>query len=192
MSPALAVIDMQRVFGDGDSPWRTPRFDEVVAPVRALAEAYAQRAVFTRFIAPAHPTGAWQAYYADWPFALQPADAPAWDLVDELADVAARVAGTDGHGGTLDATTFGKWGRRLADLVGADNRLVVCGVSTDCCVLSTVLAAVDVGVQVLVASDACAGLDDASHAKALDVIALYAPLATVVTTEQALALVAAG
>ncbi|MCG2799509.1 MAG: isochorismatase family protein [Cellulomonas sp.] len=191
MSPALAVIDMQNVFGDAASPWRTPRFDEVVAPVRALAAAYADRAVFTRFIAPAVPTGAWRAYYEDWPFALQPPDAPAWGVVAGLAEVAARAAGTDGHGGTLDAPTFGKWGPTLATLVGEDNRLVVCGVSTDCCVLSTVLAAVDAGVQVLVAADACAGLDDASHAKALELMALYAPLATVVTTAEALALAAA-
>lgn len=188
MSPALAVIDMQNVFGDAASLWRTPRFDEVVAPVRALATAYADRAVFTRFIAPAVPTGAWQAYYDQWPFALQPADAPAWDVVDELAGAAAGAAGTDGYGGTIDATTFGKWGPALAAVVGADNRLVVCGVSTDCCVLSTVLAAVDAGVEVLVVADACAGLDDQSHTKALDVMALYAPLATVVTTADALAL----
>ncbi|MCG2801844.1 MAG: cysteine hydrolase [Cellulomonas sp.] len=191
MSPALAVIDMQNVFGDADSPWRTPRFDEVVGTVGALATAFADRAVFTRFIAPAVPTGAWQAYYEEWPFALQPADAPAWDVVESLAEAAAHAAGTDGRGGTLDAATFGKWGPELARLVGADNRLVVCGVSTDCCVLSTVLAAVDAGVEVLVAADACAGLDDPSHAKALDLIALYAPLATVVTTAQALALAGA-
>lgn len=188
MSPALAVVDMQNVFGEAGSPWRTPRFDEVVAPVRALATAYAERAAFTRFLAPAQPTGAWVAYYADWPFALQPPDAAAWRLVPALTDVAARARGTDGHGGTVDATTFGKWGPQLAELVGDDGRLVVCGVSTDCCVLSTVLAAADAGVQVIVAADACAGLDDSSHHKALDVMALYGPLVSVTSTAHALAL----
>jgi nicotinamidase-related amidase len=186
MSPALAVIDMQNVFGEPGGPWRTPRFDEVVAPVRALATAYAGRTVFTRFIAPATPTGAWIDYYRDWPFALQPPTAPAWQIVPELAEVAARAAGTDGHGGTIDAGTFGKWGPELAEVVGPDP-LVVCGVSTDCCVLSTALAAADAGVPVLVAADACAGVDDAAHHKALDVMALYAPLVTVTTTARALA-----
>ena len=52
--------------------------------------------------------------------------------------------------------------------------LVLAGVSTDCCVLSTAVAAADVGVPVQVVADACAGVDDASHRKTLDVLALYA------------------
>ncbi len=45
--------------------------------------------------------------------------------------------------------------------------LLLAGVSTDCCVLSTALAAADAGVTVRVVADACAGIDDESHAKAL-------------------------
>ena len=39
---------------------------------------------FTRFVAPAEPTGAWRTYYEQWAFALQPPDAPLWDVVPEL------------------------------------------------------------------------------------------------------------
>ncbi len=54
---------------------------------------------------------------------------------------------------------------------------MLAGVSTDCCVLSTAVAAADAGgVPVQVVADACAGVDDAAHGKALDVLALYAPL----------------
>ena len=68
----LAVIDMQRVFGEPGSLWLAPRFAEIVEPVRRLAEAFGPRVVFTRFVAPAQPHGAWQRYYEQWPFALQP------------------------------------------------------------------------------------------------------------------------
>ena len=47
--------------------------------------------------------------------------------------------------------------------------------------LSTALAAADAGVAVRVVSDACAGIDDESHAKALHVMGLYGPLVEVVT-----------
>lgn len=57
----LAVIDMQRVFADPDSPWATPRFSEAAAGVRRLLPAYGDRVAFTRFLAPAQPDGAWQA-----------------------------------------------------------------------------------------------------------------------------------
>jgi nicotinamidase-related amidase len=177
MPPWLAVIDMQRVFAEPGSPWRAPRFGEIVAPVRALAAAHGERTTFTRFVAPARPAGAWLRYYEQWPFALRPPGAPLYDLVDEFAAYRGR---------TLDATTFGKWGPALAGRAGP-GPLVLAGVSTDCCVLSTALAAADAGMQVRVVADACAGVDDASHAQALHILGLYSPLVEVVSLADALA-----
>jgi nicotinamidase-related amidase len=172
----LAVIDMQRVFADPGSAWATPRFAEIVPRIRALADALAPAVTFTRFVAPDEPAGAWRDYYARWPFALVPPGAPLYELVPDFAD----------PGPTLDATTFSKWGRELASRVGPDV-LVLAGVTTDCCVLSTAVAAADAGVPVRVVADACAGADDRSHAAALHVLALYAPLVEVVDTETVLA-----
>ncbi|HET7246486.1 MAG TPA: isochorismatase family protein [Streptosporangiaceae bacterium] len=174
--PFLAVIDMQRVFGEPGSPWLTPRFAEIVDPVRSLAEAFGPRVVFTRFVAPAVPHGAWRQYYEQWPFALQPPDAPIYELAGQFAAMA---------GPTLDAATFSKWGPVLAAKTGA-GPLVLAGVSTDCCVLSTALAAADAGATVRVVADACAGIDDESHAQALHIMSLYAPLVEVVTVADVL------
>jgi len=174
----LTVIDMQRVFAEPDSPWATPRFDEAAQGVRRLLPAFGDRVTFTRFLAPEKPAGAWRAYYDQWPFALQPPDAPLWELTDEFAVQARHL---------VNATTFGKWTPELAARVGADGRLVLAGVSTDCCVLSTALAAADAGAEVLVVADACAGVDDDSHAKALHVLDLYRPLIRVVTVDEVLA-----
>lgn len=143
------------------------------------AAAFAERVTFTRFVAPAEPDGAWRAYYRQWPFALQPPEAPLWRLTDEFSGRAPHV---------LDAPTFGKWTPELAARVRPEGRLVLAGVSTDCCVLSTALAAADAGVETLVVSDACAGADDDSHRRALDVMALYGPLIRVVSADQLLAL----
>lgn len=178
----LAVIDMQNVFADADSPWRTPRFAQAAIPARELAVAFGPATVFTRFVAPAVPLGSWRPYYDQWPFALQPAEAPIWDVVAELADLATR---------TVSAPTFSKWSE-LAGHLAPGGRLVLCGVSTDCCVLSTALEAADAGAEVIVVADACAGLDDASHAKALDIMALYAPLVRVVGLAEGLSLADTG
>jgi nicotinamidase-related amidase len=165
----LVVIDMQRVFADADSPWAAPDFAAILPTVAGLVKTYGDAVTITRFVAPERPTGAWRDYYAEWPFALQPPDAPLWDVVPELGS----------RGPTLDATTFSKWGPALADRVG-DATMVLCGVSTDCCVLSTAVAAADAGVPVLVVGDACAGVTAESHRATLDVLALYAPLVRVV------------
>ena len=164
--PWLAVIDMQRVFAEPDSPWFVPRFGEAARHAAELVAAFRPRVTFTRFVAPAEPTGAWRRYYLQWPFALQPPDAGLYRLADPFAGES---------GPTLAATTFSKWTPELAAAVG-DGPLVLAGVSTDCCVLSTAVAAADAGVTVQVVAEACAGVDDASHAKALDILRLYAPL----------------
>jgi nicotinamidase-related amidase len=170
----LAVIDLQNVFADPASPWFTPRFAEVIPPIRRLVTAFGDDVVFTRFVAPARPEGAWQRYYEQWPFARRPPDSPLYQLVDAFHPAS-----------TVDTPTFGKWHARMATRVGGAG-LVLAGVSTDCCVLSTALAAADAGVSVTVVSDACAGSDDESHAKALDIMKLYAPLVNVVTTDEVL------
>ncbi|MCW8376603.1 cysteine hydrolase family protein [Streptomyces justiciae] len=173
----LTVIDMQRVFADEDSPWATPRFAEAAEGVRRLLPVFGDRVTFTRFVAPEQPNGAWQAYYAQWPFALQPPDAPLWYLTDDFAPMAQHV---------IDAPTFGKWTPQLAERVGPAGPLYLAGVSTDCCVLSTALPAADAGVEVVVIADACAGADDDSHAKALQLLDLYRPLVRVSTVADVL------
>jgi nicotinamidase-related amidase len=171
----LVVVDMQHVFADEDSPWAAPRFGEIVPRVRELVAAFGDHVVFTRFVAPGEPAGAWTAYYEQFPFALQPPDAPLYRLVEE-----------PGSHPVVDATTFGKWGPDLAAVVG-DGPLTVAGVATDCCVISTVLPAADAGVAVQVVSDACAGSGDEDHQRALRVMSLYAPLVQLVTTAEVLA-----
>ena len=133
----LVVVDLQHVFGDADSPWAAPRFARDPAPRPAAR----RRPSATAWCGPGSsrrpaPAGAWKEYYEQFPFALQPPDAPLYQLVDD-----------PGAHPVVDATTFGKWGPDLAAVVG-DGPLTVVGVATDCCVISTVLPAADAGVPV--------------------------------------------
>jgi nicotinamidase-related amidase len=172
----LVVVDMQAVFADAGSPWRTPRYADAAAGVRAMLPAFAGRTVWTRFVAPAEPRGSWVPYYEEWGFAREPADSPIW-----------AISGFEPGGDpVVDAPSFGKWGRRLAAVTG-DAPLVLAGVSTDCCVLSTALAAADDGRFVRVAGDACAGASDEDHRRALDAMALYRPLITITDVAAVLA-----
>lgn len=165
--PVLVVVDMQEVFGAPSSPWFTPRFSEAEPVIAGMLPAFGDRVVFTRFVAPERPEGAWAAYYEQWPFALVPADDPLYDLVLAFRDTGHPV---------VSEPTFGKWGPDLREALRGSQDVVLAGVSTDCCVLSTALGAADAGVRIRVAADACAGLSDADHQRALDAMALYAPL----------------
>lgn len=177
----LVVIDMQNVFAAADSPWATPGFASIVDANRTLIDGFGDRVVFTRFVAPASPEGAWREYYREWSFALVPDTDPLYDLVADLPH--------DGHP-VVSRTTFGKWDDKpssLRDAIGDADTIVLTGVSTDCCVISTALAAADAGVAVVVAADACAGLSQTDHQRAVDAMALYAPLITISTTADVLA-----
>lgn len=176
--PWLVVIDMQRVFGDSSSEWFTPGFADASAGSTRLRPAFGSRVALTRFVAPANPAGAWVPYYRDWPFALVPDDDPLYELMPEFPVDDATV---------ITRTTFGKWDEAASAALGQPTDIVLCGVSTDCCVLSTALAAADAGVRVRVAADACAGLSDVDHRRALDAMALYAPLIEITTVDEVLA-----
>jgi nicotinamidase-related amidase len=172
----LVVVDLQEIFARPDSPWATPGFAAVLPAVRQLVATYAPRVVFTRFVAPKAPTGAWQAYYRQWPFALVPADDPLYDLVPDLGQHGLPV---------VTRTTFGKWDDELAGLLDGAPMLLA-GVSTDCCVMSTALAAADAGVAVRVVAEACAGMSEPDHTRALAAMALYAPLIEILDLATAL------
>ena len=176
--PWLVVVDAQHIFASPDSPWGSPMFDAIVEPVRRLAAAYGpERTILTRWV-PADPAaGSWAAYLEAWPFARVADDDPLLDLVEPVRGLGAHVLG---------APTFGKWGADLAALTGPTPDLVVTGVSTDCCVVSTALAAADAGATLTVVTDACAGSTPENHAAAMHVMSLYPPQITLATTARVL------
>jgi nicotinamidase-related amidase len=173
----LVGVDLQHVFGDPASPWASAQYPRAVVGTQRLLPAFSGRTVLTRFVAPAEPAGAWVPYYAAWPFALVPDADPLYALAPELADLDVPV---------VTEPTFGKWGPALAAALPGARTLVLTGVSTDCCVLSTALAAADAGLAVQVVTDACAGASEADHQRALDAMALYAPLISLTTVAEVL------
>lgn len=175
----LVVIDPQNIFAAPDSEWGSPFFDDAMANITALAERFGESVLVTRWVPTADRSTSWGEYFAAWPFADKPASDPLYELVP-----AARALSPHP---TLDLPTFGKWGAEIEAVVGRGGRVVLTGVSTDCCVLSTALPAADAGARITVATDACAGSTAENHAAALHVMGLYPPQITLATTAEVLA-----
>lgn len=163
----LVVIDPQAIFAAPDSAWGSPFFGEAMPRIRALANAFGDRVLVTRWMPTADRSTSWGDYFAAWPFADQPPSDPLFALVPEAAGLSPHPS--------IDLPTFGKWGPEVEAVVGRGGRLVLAGVSTDCCVISTALAAADAGAHVTIAADACAGSTAENHAAALQVMGLYPP-----------------
>lgn len=177
-APWLVVVDAQQIFASPDSAWGSPQWPDAVRNIRRLAPAFGDRVVLTRWVAPAEPEGSWAAYMEAWPFADRPADDPAFALVPEVAGLSRHV---------VTEPTFGKWTPQLTALLGPHPEVVLTGVSTDCCVISTALPAADAGATLTVVTDACAGSTAENQAAALAVLGLYPPQITLRTTDEVLA-----
>lgn len=209
--PTLLIIDPQEIFTTPSSAWGSPMWKTAAANIERLVPAFEQ-IILTRWIPPQGGPGSWREYMEAWPFAAVPADDPLLDFSGSFAGLAGAairnnaVSGPDavsacdalsGHDKVtardagsrpgqrihcVDEPTFGKWTARTRAVLEPHPHLVVTGVSTDCCVLSTVIPAIDDGAYVTVIMDACAGSTPDNHAAALHCMSLYPPQITLTTT----------
>ena len=178
-APWLVAVDLQHAFADPASPWFTPTLDAAMKVVAGLVPLYGPRVVFTRFVPPGSLFGSWHDYYRKWPFAVTPATDRLWSVVDPWS----------AHK-SVASHQFSKWVPDLQAIVGAHPTIVLCGVSTDCCVLATALGAVDGGAHVRVVVDACAAKTPEAHRGALEIMAARSPQLALVTAQQERALAA--
>ncbi|MGD7003786.1 cysteine hydrolase family protein [Corynebacterium halotolerans] len=169
----LAVIDMQVAFHETGSDWQVPRYEEAEAKVTELTEAFEQ-VVWTRFVRDPAEKGAWSDYYDRWSSFRVDETSRLWDLTIDPPPSQPVIS----------LPTFSKWGPELAALVPVSIPLVLCGVATDCCVLSTALGAIDAGRSVIVVTDACGALSDEAQEQTLRILELLAPMVTLATTAE--------
>lgn len=155
MAPSAVhlCIDMQRLFAP-EGPWPTPWMERVLPNVVRLVERAPVRTLFTRFIPPNSAddvSGMWRAYYRKWRDVTRDRDDRA--LLDLVAVLQRYVPPAE----MFDRMQYSAFANgRLHALLrrrGIDT-IIVTGSETDVCVLSSVLAAVDLGYRVVVARDA--------------------------------------
>ena len=161
------VVDMQRLFAE-ETGWRVPDLPALLPPIAKLIEHRPARALYARFITPAsvgESKGAWQSYYRQWPQVIRDRlPAGIYDLVAPLARNAAPHQQFDKEG--FSAFSGPAFAGMLRDL-GAST-LVLSGVETDVCVLSTALEAIERGLRVVIATDAVTSSSPAGHRATLD------------------------
>lgn len=161
------VIDMQELFRS-HVDWGTPALTDIVAPIVRLLEARPERACFTRFMPPEkmeHATGIWQRYYRRWHrVTLDGMDRDLVEVIPELRPWAKWVIDKPGY------SALGNAALRQAVTSPAGQCLVLSGVETDVCVLSTVMEAMDLGLRVILATDAMTSSVAQCHDLALQIM----------------------
>jgi nicotinamidase-related amidase len=155
-------VDMQNVFAE-DTPWQAPWMKRVLPTVEKIAARRPERTIFTRFIPPTQPAdlpGSWRRYYERWPqMTRSRLDPELLELVEPLRRLVppAKVVDKPFYS-PFHATALA---RSLMD--ERCEALVVSGAETDMCVLAAVLDAVDLGIRVVLATDAVCSSSDETH-----------------------------
>jgi nicotinamidase-related amidase len=164
---AHLCVDMQRLFS-ADGPWPMAWMERVTPAVVQLVEHAPQRTIFTRFIPPQKPQdmgGTWRLYYEKWgQVTLHRIDPRLVDLLPVLRRYAPPALVFDKS--VYSAFADGRLHQRLS--AAGVGTLIISGSETDVCVLSSILAAVDLGYRVIVAEDAVCSSSDQSHDALID------------------------
>lgn len=165
------VIDIQRLF-TAATGWQVATMPTILSPVKRLIEHRPDATCFARFITPRRPedaTGAWQAYYHYWNTVT--GDHLAAGMIDVLPELLQAAPSAP----VIDKTGYSAFSSPdflpLLKERGIET-LILSGVETDVCVLSTVMQAVDLGLRVIVARDAVTGGSPEGHRAAFDILRL--------------------
>ena len=156
------AVDMQCLFAE-PTEWFVPWLRRVLPNVTAIAERHPDRTLFTRFIPPATPeaaVGAWREYYRHWRgMTRDRLDPRLLELVEPLRALVllARLLDKPGYSAFTNSRLVGGLRRRGVET------LIVSGGETDVCVAATVMAAIDLGFRVVLATDALCSASDTTH-----------------------------
>jgi len=159
------VVDMQELFRSHPE-WGTQALTGIIPPIQRLLTAKPDNAWFSRFI-PAqraeHASGTWRRYYHRWHSVTLDQIAPAQiDVVHELQPWARRIGDKPGYSALASA--------EIRAAAAASGEVILTGVETDVCVLATAIEAMEMGLRVILASDALTSSSLPCHAKALDIL----------------------
>ncbi len=172
MKDLILIIDMQNVYGKG-MPWECVNMERTAGNILRLLDC-GEDAVFTAFISPVSPRGAWKEYCR----------------VNKEID-------EDSHAGEImsvfqpylssrrlfyKSTYSSLLVPELRELASAYDRVVITGVVAECCVLSTVFSCIDEGFPFVYISDAVSGLSDRSEAESAAIISYMEPVHGVTMT----------
>ena len=134
-----------------------------------IAERFPERTIFTRFLTPQHPQdmpGTWRTYYEKWRQTTREHINPQLlELLPPLLHFVPPAVVIDKmrYSAFAEPQLLAHLRQRRADC------LVVTGSETDVCVLATVIGAVDLGIRVVLVTNAICSSSDEGHDALLQV-----------------------
>ena len=175
----LVVVDMQKIFARSDFGWHIYNINELWYKIDNVAKRFldlGHKVVYTKFEPIFYDIdryqGPWQKYYKKFPFAIDPDHTHLYDLID-VPDSRSII--------TAPTHTFGKIDS-IKEYLGPDDDIYIAGVSTGCCILSTITSLIDQMHTVHLLEDCLAAGSEASHTNSMEVLKNFRPIISVISS----------
>ena len=180
MKDLLLVVDMQNVYREGE-PWACRNTETVAGKIEKLLKSEkADEVIFTVFEAPKNPTGCWKEYSRE--YADINADAYQNALMDIFLPYKEKYP-------VYSKSTYSSFSvAKVREAAERADRVVVCGVVAECCILATVESLIDSGTKVVYLKDAVAGQTEEFEQIVEKIVTSFSTMHTeVMTVEEYLA-----
>lgn len=166
----LLVIDLQNVYLPGEE-WACPAMPEAVRNICKILDAdVVDQTIFTRFVPPENPEGTWKAYNEE--NAAINADPYLNDMVEAIKPYLNR-------GALYDKSAYSSFRiPKLLEAAERADRVLLTGVVAECCVLASMMEAIDNGTKVVYLTDCVAGQSPRNEDCIRKVAESFAPLHT--------------
>ena len=155
-------VDMQRIFLE-PGPWFCSETNKILSPIKEIIQQFPQNTWFSRFMTPNNPqefSNSWRRYYEHWKVVTQERIDP--DLLD-IEQTLLKESIQPKIFEKYSYDTFKNPDLNNALKENAVSTLILTGVETDVCVLSTALSGVDLGYRIILCSDAMTSSDIKTH-----------------------------
>lgn len=172
----LLVIDMQNVYLP-EQEWACPSMGRTSVVIRKLLDTCQfQEVIFTKFTAPEQPQGRWKAYNE----VNQQINEDAW-----LNDITEDLKPYLNKGKVCEKSVYSSM--KIPEVVQAAKKadhIVLTGVVAECCVIATMMEAIDLGCPVIYLTDAISGQSAEKEAQIRALAESFAPVHTAVETSE--------
>lgn len=166
----LLIVDFQNVCLPGQ-PWACPTMEQAMENTLKIARtAGAPDYVLTKFMPPENPEGCWVRYNEE------NAEINADPFYSELPDMLTEIAA---DGNVVELSTYSAMdSEQIQARTAGKKRIALAGVSASCCVLATMLDAIDLGYEVIYLDDCVSGYSEESERTVRELAEAYAPVHT--------------
>lgn len=166
----LILIDFQNVYLPGN-PWACPTMERSVEnALRIINSSNAPDYVLTKYIAPAEPVGRWKQYNEE--YAEINADAFLNAFPEQIRQI------TNEKNVITKNTYSSMKSPALRSALAEKKRVVLTGVVAECCVLATMLDAIDLGYETIYLYDCVSGYTDEKENMIRALAESFAPVHT--------------